>query len=133
VQDIVNQQAYRSILRTALTTRPAGKHLPDLQEVVDDCLDLAIEQRVAHNDPNLGEEDLPRDPVRLSGSQRKRLGDHIRTLILAQITTELRSRMALEALGLLAIQYFEPERLPDFEALGRALTPNVQAHCNSSR
>ena len=72
---------------------------------------------MAHNDPDISQGDLPRDSQYLSSSRRERLARYMHTQILAEITTQLRSRQSLEALGLLSVQYFEPTRLPDFDAL----------------
>lgn len=122
VQDIVNQVAYRRIILQSVRALTAGgKHLPDLEKVGEACLEFALEQRVIHNDPDISEGDLPRHAQRLNQSQRERLVRHLHTQLLAEITTQLRSRQSLEALGLLTVQYFEPSNLPDFASLADEL------------
>lgn len=125
IQDTVNQQAYRRILCAVVAKSTSGANLPDLEKVSESCAELALEQRVAHNDPTVSEGDLPRNMQYLSSSQHERLARHMRTQILAEVTTQLRSRQSLEALGLLAVQYFEPGRLPDFNALAAQIKLNA--------
>ncbi len=125
VQDVVNQQAYRRIIREAVVTTSSKTHWPDLEKVSEACLELALRYRVAHNDPDISHGDLPRNSQYLNQSQRERIARHMRKQILAEITTQLRSRQSLESLGLLTVQYFEPDRVPDFANLGKKLSLNA--------
>lgn len=121
VQDVVNQQAYRLIIREAVETSASGDHLPDLEKVGERCLELALSKRVAHNDPEIEVGEQLRHAQYLSRSQHERLLQYMYTQILAEISTQLRSRQSLEALGLLAVQYFEPGREPDFAAMAQSI------------
>ena len=130
VQDVVNQQAYRRIIREAVTAVSTETYWPDLEKVAETCLELALRYRVAHNDPAISPEDLPRDSQYLNQSQRKRITVHMRKQIFAEITTQLRSRQSLESLGLMSVQYFEPDRVPDFNDLAKRMnltTPETRA------
>ncbi len=121
VQDVVNQQAYRRIIREAVTAVSTPTYLPDLEKMSEVCLDLALQYRLLHNDPTIKEKNLPRDTQYLNQSPQERLMRHMRKQIFAEITTRLRSRQSLEALGLMSVQYFEPDKLPDFAPLAQDL------------
>lgn len=121
VQDIVNQQAYRRIIQEAVGVTATHDFWPDLEAVSRTGLELALRYRVAHNDPELSKEDLPIHAQYLNQSQQKRLGEHMRKQVFAEITTQLRSRQSLEALGLICVEYFELDRLPDFHTLAQKL------------
>jgi len=126
VQDIVNQQAYRRIIREAVGNTSTTTFLPDLEKISQESLELALQYRVVHNDPEIREKDLPRNSQYLSQSQEKRLVGHMRKHVFAEITTQLRSRQSLEALGLLSVAYFEPGRSPDFSELAQQLNFSEQ-------
>lgn len=126
VQDIVNQQAYRRIIREAVKDTSTATFLPDLEKVSERCLDLALRYRVAHNDPTIPDTDLPRHSQYLNQNQQQRLIRYMRKQIFAEITTQLRSRQSLEALGLLSVQYFEPDKLLDFTPLAQKLRLSPQ-------
>jgi ATP-dependent helicase YprA (DUF1998 family) len=121
VQDVVNQQAYRRIIREAVTSASTETHWPDLERIAEICLELALAYRVAHNDLDIGQGDLPRNSQYLNQNQRGRIVRHMRKQILAEITTQLRSRQSLESLGLMSVQYFEVDRIPDFGDLAEKL------------
>lgn len=122
VQDVVNQQAYRRIMIQGVRASATATFWPDLEKVSEACLDLTLRYRVAHNDPELSQyEILPRDVQYLNQSQQKRVIRHIRKQIFAEITTQLRSRQSLEALGLLSVYYFEPHRQPNLAHLASKL------------
>ncbi|MEZ4514744.1 MAG: DEAD/DEAH box helicase [Chloroflexota bacterium] len=117
VQDVVNQQAYRRIIREAVSHGATSTFWPDLERVSEISLEFALQYRVAHNDPDISNEDLPRHAQYLSRSQHQRVMAHMRKQVFAEITTQLRSRQSLEALGLIAVEYWEPDNLPDFGRL----------------
>jgi len=121
IQDIVNQQAYRRIIREAAEITATTNFHPDLEKISRVSLDLALNYRVVHNDPDIGKGDLPRDSQYLSRSQERRLVEHMRKQVFAEVTTQLRSRQSLEALGLINVTYFEPDNLPDFRNLALKL------------
>lgn len=121
VQDVVNQQAYRRIIQESVVTTATHSFWPDLQAVSRTGLDLALSYRVAHNDPEMSKANLPTQSRNLNQSQQKRLGEHIQKQIFAEITTQLRSRQSLEALGLISVEYFEPDKLPNFHNLAQKL------------
>jgi cytochrome c553 len=121
VQDIVNQQAYRRIIQEAVASNPNTRFWPDMEAISRTGLDLAIHYRVAHSDPEISKENLPVQARQLNQSQRQRLTEHMRKQLFAEITTQLRSRQALEVLGLLSVEYFEPDHAPDFRPLAHKL------------
>lgn len=117
VQSVVNQQAYRRIMQEAARELSSDTFWPDFEHLSERTLSLAIQYRVAHNDTDIDDKDLPRDSHHLNQSQQKRLLSYIRKQVFAEITTRLRSRQSLEALGLMSVGYFEPGRTPDFSSL----------------
>jgi ATP-dependent helicase YprA (DUF1998 family) len=121
VQDVVNQQAYRRIIRESVANTANSEFWPDLPKISRIGLELALRYRVAHNDPNLSQENLPIHVQSLNQSQQERLEQHIQKQVFAEITTQLRSRQSLEALGLIGVAYFEPNKLPDFDSLAQEL------------
>lgn len=121
VQDVVNQQAYRRIVRESVVATATRTFWPDLQAVSRAGLELTLRYRVAHNDPEMSRENLPLRAQNLNQSQQKRLNQHIQKQVFAEITTQLRSRQSLEALGLISVEYFEPDKLPDFDSLAQEL------------
>lgn len=120
VQDVVNQQAYRHIIQEATAITATPTFWPDLEKVSQVMLEMALRLQVAHNDPKIGK-DLPANPSHLNQSQQQSLKPHMQKQLFAEITTQLRSRQSLEALGLLSVAYFEPNRLPNFADLARKL------------
>ncbi len=125
VQDIVNRQAYRRIMAEAAANVSTETYLPDLERMGEICLDLALQYRVVHNDPEISKGDLPRNVQYLNQSQKERVMRYLRKQLFAEITTQLRSRQALESLGLLSVQYFEPGKEPDFGILAESLNMTV--------
>ncbi|MGE3320568.1 MAG: DEAD/DEAH box helicase, partial [Candidatus Berkiella sp.] len=121
VQDVVNQQAYRRIIREGVSITSTPTYWPDLDQVGDACLNLALKSRVLHNDLEISKGDLPNDPRYLNQNARKRLLQYMCKQTFAEVTTQLRSRQSLEALGLIAVQYFEPGHVPDVSALAKQL------------
>jgi len=121
VQDVVNQQAYRQIIREAIEIISSETYWPDLERIAEASLKLAIDYRVPHNDPAIRQKDLPSNSQYISQNQQKGIIPFMRKQIFAEITTQLRSRQSLEALGLIAVQYFEPDHIPDFVDLGKKL------------
>ena len=125
VQDVVNRQAYRRIITEAVTGASTPTYLPDLERMGEICLDRALAYRVIYNDPEISAGDRTRDASYLNQSQKERMMRHLRKQLFAEVTTQLRSRQALESLGLLTVHYFEPERLPDFQKLADQLQLTV--------
>ena len=118
MQDVVNQQAYRRIVIEAVNSSATATFWPDTEKVSEKCLELALRYRVLSNDLGISEPSLPTSARNLNQNQRERLLRHMRKHLLAEITTELRTRLALETIGLLSVQYCESDRMPDFESLG---------------
>lgn len=129
MQDVVNQQAYRRIVIEAVSNSASASFWPDTEKVSEECLELALRYRVVNNDLSIGQPSLPTNARNLNQNQRERLMRHMRKHLFAEITTELRTRLALETIGLLSVQYYESDRMPDFESLGAkiGLSP-VEAH-----
>lgn len=122
VQDVVNQQAYRQIIAEAVDSLSKHTYWPDTEKVSERCLELVLKYQVAANDLELRQEGLDVFSMRhLSHSQKERLMRHIHKRLIAEMTTELRSRQALESLGLLSVQYFDPDRPPNFDKLAYPL------------
>ena len=121
VQSIVNQQAYRRIIRESVRNTSTKTFWPDLEQISENSLELTLSYRVAHNDSEIDKNDLPRSSQYLNQSQRKRMVRYMRKQVFAEITTRLRSRQSLETLGLMSVHYFEPGKLPDFTQLARKI------------
>ncbi len=113
LQDIVNQQTYRHIMPKAVEELQKRKSFfPDLEMLAKRCMELGVENEVFHNDAY----DIRRG-VRLTQSERERLTASISTQLLAEFTTQRRDRHSLENLGLVAVEYFESDEIPDFGVL----------------
>ena len=117
IQDVVNERAYRQVIAEAVSNLSSKSYWPDTTQVSEKCLELVLKYQVAANDL-----ELQRDGISVSGrylprNQQERLMRHIHKRLIAEVTTELRSRQALEPLGLLSVQYFDPDRLPKFDKL----------------
>ncbi|MCB9431127.1 MAG: DEAD/DEAH box helicase [Ardenticatenaceae bacterium] len=125
VQDVVNQQAYRRIIREAVESESTSTYWAALRQVCQTASALAITYHIAHNDPDLFPNTTTRN--RFSGDEEKQVFEHITKQLLAEITTGLRSRQSLETLGLIAVHYFEPDRLPDFASLADKLGLTIAA------
>jgi len=121
VQSVVNQQAYRRVIMEAITASATKNFWPDMEKVSRDTLDLALIYRILHNDLTVNKGNLPRHSQYLSQSQEERLVTYLQTILFAEITTRLRSRQSLEALGLISVTYFEPDNLPDFNHLAQKI------------
>jgi ATP-dependent helicase YprA (DUF1998 family) len=113
VQDVVNQKGYRTIIYEGLQKIA---YWADFTDVTQRMLELALTYRILHNDVHVAAENLP---TTINNSQRKRLLEKMSVYLLAEISTQLRSRIALESLGLLAVTYGEPEREPDYASLAQ--------------
>jgi len=118
MQDVVNQQAYRRIVIEAVNNSASASFWPDTEKVSEECLELALRYRVVNNDLGIVKASLTTDPRNLNQSERERLMRHMRKHLFAEITTELRTRLALETIGLLSVQYYESDRMPYFASLG---------------
>lgn len=119
VQDVMNQQAYRRLIYQAVGDSNKPHFWPALQEITDLATEYAIEQEIPHNDPSILETEIV--SKRLSSPEKKQIAKHISAQLLAEITTGLRSRLSLETLGLMAVQYFEPNQQPPFHLLAQKL------------
>lgn len=120
LQDAVNQQTYRHIIPTAVRRLQGERsHLPDLQEVSRVSTDLAWEYHIFHNDATIT--DFNRQLRSLSSSERERLSSILKREVVAEFTTRWRQRQSLEAIGLIAVEYFEPGKEPDFEKLATTI------------
>ncbi len=119
LQDSVNSQTYRHLIpKAADEFCQQKKYWPDLDALSERVVELAWQARVFHNDPSLEHFGSQRN---LSRAQRDRLRQVINRQIIAEFTTGRRSRQSLESLGILAVEYFEPENAPDFESLASRL------------
>ena len=116
LQDAVNDQIYRHIIPEAVRQLEHEKaRIPDLEEVVDRCFKIAWEYRIFHNDPDFGDDFM--NIRRPSRPQRDRLKLKFMEQAIAEFTTRRRGRQSLESLGLIAIEYFEPDYEPNFSYL----------------
>ncbi len=121
LQDVVNQDTYRRLIPQATAKIEAKYDYADFGSVAERCMELALENRVFHNDPEINKKDLPRDASYLEQHQREKLQIPIRTRLLAEITTGKRSRQSLETLGELAVTYFSPHHPPNFTLLAQKI------------
>lgn len=118
-QDVVNQQAYRRLIREAVEQESTKTYWPALRKVCQTAAFRAIKQQIPHNDPTIFSNGS--DRRRYSSDEEDQVFQYLAAQLLAEITTGLRSRQSLEALGLVAVQYFEPGREPDFAPLANQL------------
>lgn len=115
LQDVVNQDLYRFMVPQAVRTETEARgHYPDFRNVSLRCVNIGWEElRVFQNDVTL--RDDIQDSFRLTSNQRDRLLKGVQARLLAEITTNLRSRQSLESLGLITVTYFEDD--PDVAGL----------------
>jgi ATP-dependent helicase YprA (DUF1998 family) len=120
LQDAINSQIYRHIIPEAIRQLEDEKgRMPDLDDVTDRCFQIAWNYRIFHNDPELSDE--LGQTRRASRAQRDRLKLRFKEHAMAEFTTRRRRRQSLESLGLVAVEYFEPEWEPDFNSLSEKL------------
>lgn len=129
LQDVFNQDLYRTIVPEA-TRRLESKYARvDILEVSEVCVKIGWDElRVFQNDQTL--EDISR-PSSLSGSDKRRLTRSIQARLLAELTTNRRSRQSLESLGLLGIEYFEEP--PEVDALAAQSGLSAEQVCLLAR
>src|SRR5690606_30967180 len=89
----------------------------DFNSLAEQTMELAVDNRIFHNDVTINNRDLPRQASYLEQHQRERLQRPIRARMLAEFTTRRRSRRSLEALCLIGVSYFPPDKEPDVTAL----------------
>lgn len=109
LQDVVNQDLYRFMVPKAVRTEiDSRRRKPDFENVSLRCVEIGwSELRVFQNDMTLRGE--IKDPINLTTNQRDRLLKEVQARLLAEITTNRRSRQSLESLGLISITYFEAD------------------------
>lgn len=127
LQDVSNQELYRHIIPTA-TNKLWSQHqyLPSLREVSQEGAKIGWDLRIFAHDPAIVEEvGLTPYQKSLNRPQKRALATFVMKHALAEFTTRRRLRRSLESLGLVGIQYFEPDQLPDFDSLAQDihLTP----------
>jgi len=124
LQDTVNDQIYRHIIPEAVRQLEHEKsRLPDLEEVAERCFKIAWNYRIFHNDPDYSDDLI--NTRRPSRPQRDRFKLKFMEQAIAEFTTRRRGRQSLEALGLIAIEYFEPDYEPDFKLLASKIGLDV--------
>lgn len=119
LQDISNQELYRHMIPTAVNQIWTEKgYLPDLSAISLKGAMMGWNARIFHHDPKVIEE-AQISPERKSISQVEldRLATFVKKQAFAEFTTLRRLRRSLESLGLVGVQYFEPNQLLDFESL----------------
>lgn len=121
LQDVVNQDTYRRLIPKAAAEIEDKYGYADFGSLAERCMELALKNRVFHNDPDINNNNLPRDANYLEQHQRENLQTPIRTRLLAEITTGKRSRQSLETLGVLAVNYFSPNHSPNFVSLAEKI------------
>lgn len=118
LQDVANKQNYRHIIPKAIASyKKDHGYLPSLKGLSDVCVKLALENKIIQNDPDM--EEFWRKRTKSFSREEKALARKwIVAQILGEITTGSRQRQSLESLGLIGINYFEDDELPDFQTIG---------------
>ena len=122
LQDISNQELYRHIIPTAINQLwSQNKGLPNLREISQAGADIGWQNQIFPHDPSIMEAvGIFPGQKSLRGPQKRGLATFVRKHALAEFTTRRRLRRSLESLGLVGVQYFEPEQLPDFAILAHS-------------
>lgn len=119
LQDVFNQDTYRYLVPLVVRRLTGEQHPypPDFTRVSEQCVDVGWnELSVFQNDIELLEGHNLRPSLKsLSQNDRSTLQKAIQAKLLAEITSNRRSRQSLESLGLLVVDYFEDK--PDLDSL----------------
>jgi len=126
LQDVANKQNYRHIIPKAIDLyKDENGYLPSLNGLSEKCVQLALDNKIIQNDPDIGE--FWRKNIRsFSREEKAEARKWVAAQILGEITTGSRQRQSLESLGLLGINYFEDDRSPDYSILGERIGLNEQ-------
>lgn len=117
LQDVANQNTYIHLIPKATQQLESRYGYADFNSLAEQTMELAVDNRIFHNDVTINNRDLPRQASYLEQHQRERLQRPIRARMLAEFTTRRRSRRSLEALCLIGVSYFPPDKEPDVTAL----------------
>lgn len=122
LQDVFNQRMYLYLIpRTIQHFEHEEGYPPNFTNLSERFLEKGWELRIFQNDLELIKNaKINRITGRLDRNQRKELLTAISTRLLAEITVNRRSRQALEALGLMTVDYFES--VPDLNALAQQIS-----------
>jgi len=121
LQDVFNQRTYLYFIpRTIQQFEKEKGYPPDFGSLSKRFLDEGWALRIFQNDLALIEDAQVSGTGRLNQNQRDKLQTAIHTRLLAEITVNRRSRQALEALGLMTVDYFES--MPDLNALAQHIS-----------
>lgn len=117
LQDVANKQNYRHIIPKAIEIyKKENGFLPSLKGLSDKSVQLAFENRIIQNDPDI--ENFWRKSIKsLSREEKAEARSWIAAQILGEITTGSRQRQSLESVGLIGVEYFEDEQDIDFSGL----------------
>jgi superfamily II DNA or RNA helicase len=129
LQDVFNQDLLRYLVPQALRVLSAAHDSIDLTQLAEQATfigwnDLRVFQNTVDNAIDElfdGSEYRRKSWEGLSRSERQRLQDFIKAQILAEITTNRRSRQSLESLGLVRLRYFEDEDKSNVATLAHRL------------
>lgn len=125
LQDVSNKQNYRHIIPKAIQICvEENGYEPSLDGLSKTCVDLAWDNRVIQNDSD--SEYWRTSATRFSREERAKNQTHYQAQILGEFTTGSRSRQSLEQMGLVGINYFEEDGLPNFELLADELNLSVE-------
>lgn len=117
LQDAVNQSTYSHLIPISVRRVEERYGYADFAALSERTMEMALENRVFHNDVTIDSKELRDEPGYLSIAERERLERPIRARILAQFTTASRSRLSLETLCLVGVFYARPGREPDLSVL----------------
>ena len=117
LQDAVNQNTYNHLIPVAIRSLEERYGYADFPALTEKTMEMALENRIFHNDVTINSKDLRDEVTYLTIVERERLERPIRARVLAQFTTGSRSRLSLETLCLAGVFYAPPGREPDISAL----------------
>lgn len=120
LQDVCNKQNYRHIIPEAIESLVKEKgYYPSLDGLSNKCCELAWKYQIVQNDPD--SDSCKKFLKKPSHEEREKQNNLIKAQILGEFTTGSRNRQSLEQMGLVGIEYFEEDSLPDFELLAKII------------
>jgi superfamily II DNA or RNA helicase len=126
LQDVANKQNYRHIIPKAITNYfEENEFFPSMNGLSEECGKMVVENNIIQNDSDAN--NFWRKYVKLSSREEKaEIKKWIGAQILGEITTGRRQRQSLESLGLIGVEYFEEDNIPDFEKISNAINLNSE-------
>jgi len=129
LQDISTRQNYRHIIPQAVNLslkedENGFNSAPNLFSLGKKSAELAWQKKILQSDPD--SDSFWRDYTSVfTNDQRREAALWMERIILGEFTTGRRSRQSLESMGLIGVNYFSADSLPDFTLLSSKIGLNI--------